>query len=149
MQIRPFDEPTYRNQLRTLDQLSAKFAEFVAAARGVREKPFEQQEIELEEASHGRSFKASFRWLEIEFFFSTFGVSGGRRGRITAVLSKHPTITEPPVIGTIDFNFDGLTNVEIRGAYLDVRSAGPLAVLAAIDHALNLDGPVGPRSGIL
>jgi len=131
-----------------LDQLVNVWKAFRTGAGDIRSDRYSLEGVDLSEVEDALKLTISYRWIGIEFVFSTYSDDKGLKGRVTAILSKHPLDESRPVLGTFDLTWDGMTNVVVDGRVLGAEKSAPWVVAAAIEEALSLGGPPKPKVGV-
>lgn len=141
MQFEDRIESRLANQVRRWDRLRAHFKEFSDSLRYLQHENFVLPGISSVLSEDGELIQLTYRRIAIDLVLTMERVDARFRGRVTAILVKHPLRDEPRVLDSFSYDLEGETDMrsDATDEMVYLYGASVRVVLSLMERAILLD----------
>lgn len=148
MELIAYDPERYAQLNQRSGRLRTRFKSFFEHLQPLAEPNFPIAGIAASLSEDGEIVHLKYRSIAIDIVLTIELADGIPRGRVTAMLTKHPLLTKPFRIDTFFFQIDGKTDIpQITGEDTDMPAVALDVVLAVVERAAYLNPGTIPESG--
>ncbi|KQV60139.1 hypothetical protein ASC95_01280 [Pelomonas sp. Root1217] len=140
MELIEFDADRLARLSRQCGQVRDLFASLMQYLPALAEDDFPVKGITARLADDRECIHVQYRSIGIDLVLTQLRVDGTSKGKVTAMLVKHPLLAKPHSLGSFTFDRTGITDLQNTGDFdTAIGSLGVPVVMTFLEKAVYLD----------